>query len=130
MLCSRAELSRILEKIGPQAFCHPSSKILAPFSALPLLLTLTSFGTTHLYPMCDRELLDETTLSGGPLQAQATVTEFSPLRIGIIGGGIGGTALALACQRLSEGALVATIFERDSSFDARSQGYGLTMQQV
>jgi 2-polyprenyl-6-methoxyphenol hydroxylase-like FAD-dependent oxidoreductase len=49
-----------------------------------------------------------------------------PLSIAIIGGGIGGAALALALQRRG---LRATIYERDASFAQRSQGYGLTMQQ-
>lgn len=47
--------------------------------------------------------------------------------IAIIGGGIGGTALAVAC--LHRG-ISFTIYERDSSFKARSQGYGLTLQQA
>ncbi|WP_276380227.1 NAD(P)/FAD-dependent oxidoreductase [Flavobacterium sp. H4147] len=47
--------------------------------------------------------------------------------VAIIGGGIGGTALAVAC--LHRG-IPFTIYERDASFDARSQGYGLTLQQA
>lgn len=47
--------------------------------------------------------------------------------IAIIGAGIGGTALAVAC--LHRG-IPFTIFERDESFNARSQGYGLTLQQA
>lgn len=47
--------------------------------------------------------------------------------VAIIGGGIGGVALALAC--LHRG-IPFTLFERDNSFDARSQGYGLTLQQA
>ena len=47
--------------------------------------------------------------------------------IAIIGGGIGGTALAVAC--LHRG-IPFTIYERDSRFNARSQGYGLTLQQA
>lgn len=46
--------------------------------------------------------------------------------IGIIGGGIGGMALALACQHRN---IPFTVYERDESFHQRSQGYGLTMQQ-
>ncbi|EAR12751.1 monooxygenase family protein [Polaribacter irgensii 23-P] len=46
--------------------------------------------------------------------------------IAIIGGGIGGVALAVAC--LHRG-IPFTLYERDSSFNARSQGYGLTLQQ-
>jgi 2-polyprenyl-6-methoxyphenol hydroxylase-like FAD-dependent oxidoreductase len=47
--------------------------------------------------------------------------------VAIIGGGIGGVALAVAC--LHRG-IPFTLFERDASFDARSQGYGLTLQQA
>jgi salicylate hydroxylase len=47
--------------------------------------------------------------------------------VGIIGGGIGGVALAVAC--LHRG-IPFTLYERDTGFDARSQGYGLTLQQA
>ncbi len=47
--------------------------------------------------------------------------------IAIIGGGIGGVALAVAC--LHRG-IPFTLYERDNTFDARSQGYGLTLQQA
>jgi 2-polyprenyl-6-methoxyphenol hydroxylase-like FAD-dependent oxidoreductase len=47
--------------------------------------------------------------------------------VAIIGGGIGGMALAVAC--LHRG-IPFTIYERDNDFDARSQGYGLTLQQA
>jgi 2-polyprenyl-6-methoxyphenol hydroxylase-like FAD-dependent oxidoreductase len=47
--------------------------------------------------------------------------------LAIIGGGIGGVALAVAC--LHRG-IPFTLYERDSDFDARSQGYGLTLQQA
>ncbi|NJB82690.1 FAD-dependent oxidoreductase [Wenyingzhuangia aestuarii] len=47
--------------------------------------------------------------------------------IAIVGGGIGGVALAVAC--LHRG-IPFTLYERDPSFDARSQGYGLTLQQA
>ncbi|WP_375241672.1 FAD-dependent oxidoreductase [Lacinutrix sp.] len=53
-------------------------------------------------------------------------TEHLP-HVAIIGGGIGGTALAVAC--LHRG-IPFTLFERDSHFKARSQGYGLTLQQA
>lgn len=48
-------------------------------------------------------------------------------KVAIIGGGIGGMALAVAC--LHRG-IPFTLYERDRSFDARSQGYGLTLQQA
>ena len=47
--------------------------------------------------------------------------------VAIIGAGIGGVALAVAC--LHRG-IQFSIFERDSDFNARSQGYGLTLQQA
>ncbi|TGD59293.1 FAD-dependent oxidoreductase [Flavobacterium humi] len=47
--------------------------------------------------------------------------------VAIIGGGIGGVALAVAC--LHRG-IPFTLYERDPNFDARSQGYGLTLQQA
>ncbi len=47
--------------------------------------------------------------------------------VAIIGGGIGGVALAVAC--LHRG-IPFTLYERDESFSSRSQGYGLTLQQA
>ncbi len=47
--------------------------------------------------------------------------------IAIIGGGIGGIALAIACMQR---AIPFTLYERDNNFEARSQGYGLTLQQA
>lgn len=47
--------------------------------------------------------------------------------VAIIGGGIGGAALAVAC--LHRG-IPFSLYERDSGFSARSQGYGLTLQQA
>lgn len=47
--------------------------------------------------------------------------------VAIIGAGIGGVALAVAC--LHRG-IPFTLYERDQSFDSRSQGYGLTLQQA
>jgi len=46
--------------------------------------------------------------------------------IAIVGGGIGGVALAVAC--LHRG-IPFTLYERDDNFNTRSQGYGLTLQQ-
>lgn len=65
----------------------------------------------------------------GLLQAttQTTIDKENYPHVAIIGGGIGGVALAVAC--LHRG-IPFTIYERDNSFDARSQGYGLTLQQA
>jgi len=56
----------------------------------------------------------------------ARASSTSLFRVGIAGGGIGGVALALALQRLG---IRSVLFERDASFDERTQGYGLTIQQ-
>ena len=47
--------------------------------------------------------------------------------VAIIGGGIGGVALAVACLHRQ---IPFTLYERDSGFEVRSQGYGLTLQQA
>ena len=47
--------------------------------------------------------------------------------VAIIGAGIGGVALAVACLHR---AIPFTLFERDQDFETRSQGYGLTLQQA
>lgn len=47
--------------------------------------------------------------------------------VAIIGAGIGGVALAVAC--LHRG-IPFSLYERDGSFNERSQGYGLTLQQA
>jgi len=48
-------------------------------------------------------------------------------KLAIIGGGIGGVALAVAC--LHRG-IPFTLYEKDVDFNSRSQGYGLTLQQA
>ena len=57
----------------------------------------------------------------------ATPLNTSYPSIAIIGGGLGGLALAVACRHRG---IPYTIYERDAHFDQRSQGYGLTMQQA
>ncbi len=47
--------------------------------------------------------------------------------VAIIGAGIGGVALAVACRHRG---IPFTLYERDGNFAARSQGYGLTLQQA
>jgi 2-polyprenyl-6-methoxyphenol hydroxylase-like FAD-dependent oxidoreductase len=47
--------------------------------------------------------------------------------LAIIGGGIGGVAIAVACFHRG---IPFTLYERDDNFEARSQGYGLTLQQA
>ena len=62
-----------------------------------------------------------------PSTFQTIINKENYPNIAIIGGGIGGIALAVAC--LHRG-IPFTIYERDNNFDVRSQGYGLTLQQA
>ncbi|MFD2552416.1 FAD-dependent oxidoreductase [Bizionia sediminis] len=76
----------------------------------------------HLYncPSCQ---------GSGLIKAEAPTkpdTEHLP-HVAIIGAGIGGVALAVAC--LHRG-IPFSLFERDTHFNVRSQGYGLTLQQA
>ncbi|KAL7466658.1 hypothetical protein ACHAXS_011337 [Conticribra weissflogii] len=48
------------------------------------------------------------------------------ISVAIVGGGIGGIALAVALQQRN---IPCVVYERDLSFEERNQGYGLTMQQ-
>jgi len=77
-------------------------------------------GHLHLCSKCSGSGLIPST------NPPATDNENYP-HVAIIGGGIGGVALAVAC--LHRG-IPFTLYERDNNFDARSQGYGLTLQQA
>lgn len=81
---------------------------------------LLSKGHQHTCLNCNGSGLVSTTNPPKP------DTENYP-HIAIIGGGIGGVALAVAC--LHRG-IPFTLYERDNNFEARSQGYGLTLQQA
>ncbi len=62
-----------------------------------------------------------------PATSPPTADKENYPHVAIIGGGIGGVALAVACLHRR---IPFTIYERDSDFEARSQGYGLTLQQA
>ena len=61
------------------------------------------------------------------LDATQTVSNSTNLHVAIIGGGIGGLALATA---LLHRGISCQVYEKDTCFDQRSQGYGLTLQQA
>ncbi|WP_375239088.1 FAD-dependent oxidoreductase [Aurantibacter sp.] len=84
-------------------------------------------GTAPIKPI--GHLYDCLECSGSGLISTDKITEVDNNypHVAIIGGGIGGIALAVAC--LHRG-IPFSLFERDSSFDSRSQGYGLTLQQA
>lgn len=85
-------------------------------------------GTAPIPPKAHLSSCSNCSASGLILATHPTIpdTENYP-HLAIIGGGIGGIALAVAC--LHRG-IPFTLFERDTSFDARAQGYGLTLQQA
>ena len=56
----------------------------------------------------------------------AQLHDSTDISVAIVGGGIGGVALAAALQHRN---IPCKIYERDVSFEERKQGYGLTMQQ-
>ena len=66
--------------------------------------------------------------SSGLVVASSQAPENASLpSMAIIGGGIAGLALAAACRHRG---IPHCVYERDQTFDDRSQGYGLTMQQA
>ena len=85
-------------------------------------------GTASVRPKTTQYLCDTCSGSGlvSAISHPIADTENYP-HVAIIGAGIGGVALAVAC--LHRG-IPFTLYERDNSFDARAQGYGLTLQQA
>ena len=69
---------------------------------------------------------DGSGLTSSPLPCSESSQSSSPLSVAIVGGGIGGFALAAALQHRN---IPCVVYERDTSFEERKQGYGLTMQQ-
>jgi 2-polyprenyl-6-methoxyphenol hydroxylase-like FAD-dependent oxidoreductase len=85
-------------------------------------------GKASVRPKIAQYLCDNCSGSGLiPATSNPIVNSENYPHVAIIGAGIGGVALAVAC--LHRG-IPFTLYERDSSFDARAQGYGLTLQQA
>ena len=85
-------------------------------------------GKASVCPKVTQYLCDNCRGSGLIPATNHTVADLENYpHVAIIGAGIGGVALAVAC--LHRG-IPFTLYERDSSFDARAQGYGLTLQQA
>ena len=85
-------------------------------------------GSAPIRPKAHLTLCNHCTGSGliSVIHPPKVDTENFP-HVAIIVGGIGGVALAVAC--LHRG-IPFTLYERDSGFNERSQGYGLTLQQA
>jgi salicylate hydroxylase len=87
-----------------------------------------SEGKASVRPKVTQYLCDNCNGSGLiPATSHPIPDSESYPHVAIIGAGIGGVALAVAC--LHRG-IPFTLYERDSSFNARAQGYGLTLQQA
>ena len=85
-------------------------------------------GKASIRPKITQYLCDNCSGSGLiPAMSHPIADSEKYPHVAIIGAGIGGVALAVAC--LHRG-IPFTLYERDSSFDARAQGYGLTLQQA
>jgi salicylate hydroxylase len=85
-------------------------------------------GKPSVRPKITQYLCDNCSGSGLiPAASYPLADSINYPHVAIIGAGIGGVALAVAC--LHRG-IPFTLYERDSSFDARAQGYGLTLQQA
>jgi salicylate hydroxylase len=87
-----------------------------------------SEGKPRARPKVTQYLCDNCSGSGLiPASCHPTADSEKYPHVAIIGAGIGGIALAVAC--LHRG-IPFTLYERDNSFDERAQGYGLTLQQA
>lgn len=84
-------------------------------------------GAVPVKPRGHREICSVCKGSGLVFAALPPTPNQSYPHLAIIGGGIGGVALAVACLHRQ---IPFTLYERDSGFDVRSQGYGLTLQQA
>lgn len=90
--------------------------------------TAQSEGKASVRPKITQYLCDNCSGSGLiPATSHPIADSENYPHVAIIGAGIGGVALAVAC--LHRG-IPFTLYERDSSFDSRAQGYGLTLQQA
>lgn len=86
-----------------------------------------SEGQASVRPKITQYLCDNCNGSGLIPATSHPIPDTNYPHIAIVGAGIGGVALAVAC--LHRG-IPFTLYERDISFNARAQGYGLTLQQA
>ncbi|MGJ8673168.1 FAD-dependent oxidoreductase [Rubritalea sp.] len=91
----------------------------------------TENGTEGAAPIRPKRHLDACVACGGsglkPADSPTQVDDGHYPHVAIIGGGIGGIAMAVTC--LHRG-IPFELYERDGGFSERAQGYGLTLQQA
>lgn len=111
-----------------RVLCGPSKRLLRKYKR-ELDVFQVSFGaqSTPVKPKQNQDICPVCSGSGLVGTSKLTQINHQYPQIAIIGAGIGGVALAVAC--LHRG-IPFTLYERDVDFNARSQGYGLTLQQA
>ncbi len=87
---------------------------------------ITTSGCTVGFGQANRSPGSEELIIMQKIKGKAGVAKNT--RIGIVGAGIGGCALACALKQ--RGFVDVKIYEKDKSFSERRQGYGLTIQQA
>lgn len=120
--CSKCKgLGKVKRRLRKSVRNHYRHK-LAAFEQSKTLGTPPSLPKAHFDPCTDCK---GTGLIASDLRPPANNEQYP--HVAIVGAGIGGVALAVACMHRQ---IPFTLFERDHRFDARAQGYGLTLQQA
>lgn len=99
---------------------HNVRKVATSSKALRYKSQISACVKNHFYYSDSRAVIES------PIMRQFYNNPMNATKVGIIGGGIGGSALALA---LLNNNIPCLLFEKDASFISRKQGYGLTIQQ-
>lgn len=138
IMMKRSQYERKMGRIiSACSTCHGEGKIRGPLSkkarALKMERRSKSDDPRPMIPCraCDGTglisfLATESTIQHQHQSNNSKVRERLPISVAIVGGGIGGIALAIALQHRN---IPCVVYERDISFEERKQGYGLTMQQ-
>lgn len=141
IMMKRSQYERKMGRIiSACSTCHGEGKIRGPLSKKARALKMERrLNSNDPRPMIPCRTCDGTGLISSFLPTDSTIQhehqsnnndkkvgEHLPISVAIVGGGIGGIALAIALQHRN---IPCVVYERDTSFEERKQGYGLTMQQ-
>ena len=135
-LCSKClGEGRVGGPLTKKARAHAKSQLInsKEGSKVPNQATVKFPPPMKICLLCDGSGLVSNPLPSPPMGNEEEVINLTgivaqqlPMSVAIIGGGIGGFALAAALQHRN---IPCIVYERDLSFEERKQGYGLTMQQ-